>query len=85
MNTVFKILAKFSVLRADLFPSGSNRSWYTQTIRCPESGQPARITVDVLPGTVAGRRRNPVTVKDCTLWSTKKECIQSCIKGRHPF
>ena len=85
MKSILNRLAKIWFAGADFLPSEAKGSWYTQTLRCPESGQLARITVDVFPGVVAGRRRTRLTVRDCSLRSIKEGCAQSCLNGRQRF
>jgi hypothetical protein len=80
MNTLLKMLAGPALGRFYVFRPMASRYRHKQTVKCPESGQPAQILVDASPSPTSRPRKKPLSIRNCSLWPAKKNCTQSCIK-----
>ena len=80
MNTLLKMLARLALGRFYVFRPMASRYRHKQIVKCPESGQPAQILVDAFSSATHRARKKPLSIRNCSLWPTKKGCTQSCIK-----
>jgi len=80
VNILLKMLARLAVGRFYVFRPMASRYRHKQIVKCPESGQPAQILVDAFPSATSRPRKKLLSIRNCSLWPTKKDCTQNCIK-----
>jgi hypothetical protein len=81
MNNLLRIIAGLAAGRFYVFrPMATRRYRYKRIVKCPESGQPAEILVDASPGTTRKPKKKALSIRNCSLWPSKKGCTEGCVE-----
>ena len=79
MNTLLTALARLARGQFYVFQPMASRYRLKKIVKCPETDQPAEILVDAAPSSAPKARRKPWSIRNCTLWPSRRGCTQSCL------
>jgi hypothetical protein len=80
MNNFLRTIARVALGQSYVFQPMASRYRSKKIVKCPETDEPAEILVDASPATTLRAKRKLLSIRNCSLWPTRKGCTQGCLK-----
>ena len=80
MNALLTMFARLALGRLYVFQPMASLYRSKKIVKCPETDQPAEILVDASPSTAPRAGRKPWSIRNCSLWPSRKGCTESCLR-----
>lgn len=80
MDTLLRALARLVAGRSYVFQPMARRYRFNKIVKCPETDQAAEVLVNAYPGTVSTVKKKPSSIRNCSLWPSRRGCTRSCLE-----
>ena len=79
MNAFIKALTAVAGGRFWVFQPMAGRYRLKKIVKCPETEQAAEILLNTYPSTLPKAGQKPSSIRNCSLWPSRRGCTQSCL------